>query len=149
MAEGGVCVSSGIFETNVIVAPNSPILRAKERITPAMMLSGEAPLGIVYQTDAVANKASGRLLLRGAAVDTQDFAYLWPLGPRTGADLERRARRYAVVAAALDHTHMQEGIAGPTGKLYEAESLVGVVPFDYGLDRGTGGCFEPLGAKPQ
>jgi hypothetical protein len=38
------------------------------------------------------------------------------------------------VAAALDHTHMQEGIARPIGKLYEAESLVGVVPFDYGLD---------------
>jgi hypothetical protein len=42
---------------------------------------------------------------------------------------------------------MQEGIAGPIGKLYEAVSLVGVVPFDYGLDRGTGGCLEPLGAK--
>jgi hypothetical protein len=58
-------------------------------------------------------------------------------GPRTDADLDRRARRYANVAAALDHTHMQEGIARPIGKLYEAESLVRVVPFDYGLDRGT------------
>ena len=87
------------------------------------------------------------LLLRGAAVDAQDFAYLWPLGPRTGADLERRARWYAIVAAALDHTHVQEGIAGPIGKLYEAESLVGVVPFDYGLDRGTGRRVKPLGTR--
>ena len=73
--------------------------------------------------------------------------YLWPLGAGTGADLERRARRYATVAAALDHTHMQEGIARPIGELYEAEPLVGIVPFDYGLDRGTGGRFKPLGAK--
>src|ERR1700751_1082376 len=91
--------------------------------------------------------AFGRLLLRGAAVDTQDFAYLWPLGPGTGADLERRAGRYAIVAAALDHTDMQEGIAGPIGKLYEAKSLVGVVPFDYGLDRGTGRRVKPLGTR--
>jgi hypothetical protein len=48
------------------------------------------------------------------------------------------------VAAALDHTHVQEGIARPIGKLYEAESLVGIVPFDHGLDRGTGGRFKPL-----
>ena len=95
------------------------------------------------------SSASGWLLLRGAAIDTQDFGDLWPLGPRTGANLERRTRRYATVAAALDHTHMQEGIAGPIGKFYKAESLVGIVPFDDGLDRGTGGCFEPLGAKPQ
>jgi len=51
------------------------------------------------------------------------------------------------VAAALDHTHMQEGIARPIGKLYEAEPLFGVVPFDYGLDRGTGGRFKPLGTR--
>jgi hypothetical protein len=31
------------------------------------------------------------------------------------------------VAAALDDAHMQEGIAGPVGKLHEAEPLVGVV----------------------
>ena len=91
--------------------------------------------------------ASGRLLLRGAAVDAQDFGYLWPLGAGTGADLERRARRHAIVAAAFDHTHMQEGIAGPIGKLYESESFVGIVPFDYGLDRETGGRFKPLGAR--
>jgi hypothetical protein len=41
------------------------------------------------------------------------------------------------VTGALDHTHMQEGIAQPIGKLYEAEPLVRVVPFDYGLDRAT------------
>ena len=93
------------------------------------------------------SSASGRLLLCGAAVDTQDFGYLGPLLPGAGADLERRARRHAIVAAALDYTHMQEGIAGPIGKLYEAESLVRIVPFDDGLNRGTGGCFKPLGAK--
>ena len=70
-----------------------------------------------------------------------------PLGPWGGADLERRARRYATEAAALDHTHVQEGIARPIGKLYEAESFVRVVPFDYGLDRGTGRRFKPLGAR--
>jgi hypothetical protein len=42
---------------------------------------------------------------------------------------------------------MQEGIAGPIGKLYEAESLVRVVPFDYGLDRGTGRHVKPLGTR--
>jgi hypothetical protein len=55
--------------------------------------------------------------------------------------------RYATVAAALDHTHVQEGIARPIGKLYEAEALVGIVPFDHGLDRGTGGRFKPLGVR--
>src|SRR5438309_7320469 len=68
-------------------------------------------------------------------------------GPRTDADLERRARRYAAVAAALDHTHMQEGIARPVGKLYKAEPLFGVVPFDDGLDRRAGTRFKPLGAR--
>src|SRR6266851_6917926 len=88
------------------------------------------------------SRAPGRFL-RGAAVDAQDFGYLRPLRPGTGADLERCAWRYTSVAAALNHTHMQEGIAGPIGKLYEAESLVGIVPFN----RGTGGCLEPRGAK--
>jgi hypothetical protein len=46
--------------------------------------------------------ASGHLLLRGAAVDAHDFGYLRPLGAGTGANFERRARRYAIVAAALD-----------------------------------------------
>ena len=91
--------------------------------------------------------APGRLLLRGAAVDAQNFAYLGPLGPWTGADLERRARRYATVAATLDHTHVQEGIARPIGKLYEAKSLVGIVPFDHGLDWGTGRRFETPDAR--
>jgi hypothetical protein len=86
-------------------------------------------------------------LLRSAAVDAQDFGYLWSLGAATGTDLERRARRHAILAAALDHTHMQEGIAGPIGELYEPESLVGIVPFDYRRDWGTGGRFRPLGAK--
>ncbi len=92
------------------------------------------------------SRAPGRFL-RGAAVDAQDFGYLRPLRPGTGADLERCAWRYTSVAAALNHTHMQEGIAGPIGKLYETESLVGIVPFDYGPDRATGGRFKPLGAK--
>jgi hypothetical protein len=72
---------------------------------------------------------------------------LGQIGPRSGADLEHRARRYAAVAAALDHTHMQEGIARPIGKLYEAEPLFGVVPFDYGLDRGPEGASNLLGAR--
>ena len=46
------------------------------------------------------------------------------------------------MADALDHTHMQEGITGPIGKLYEAETFVWIVPFDDGLDRGTGGRFK-------
>jgi hypothetical protein len=86
-------------------------------------------------------------LLRGAAVDTQDFSYLLPLGPRTGTDLKGRAVRHVTVAAALDHTHVQESIAGPIGKFHEAEPLVGVVPFDDGLDRGTGWRVKPLGTK--
>ena len=35
MAMGSVLVSPGMFETNVIVAPNSPKARAKVRIEPA------------------------------------------------------------------------------------------------------------------
>jgi len=42
---------------------------------------------------------------------------------------------------------MQEGIPRPIGQLYEAEPLVGIVPFNDGLDRRTGGRFKPLGAK--
>ena len=86
-------------------------------------------------------------MLRGAGVDAQDFGHLWPFGTGTGANLECRARRHGIVAAALDHTHMQKGIAGPIGKLDETESLVGIVPFDDGLDRGTGGRVKPLAAK--
>ena len=81
-------------------------------------------------------------MLRGAGVDAQDFGHLQALGTGTGADLERRTRRKATVAAALDYTHMQEGITGPIGKLYEAETFVWIVPFDDGLDRGTGGRFK-------
>jgi len=91
--------------------------------------------------------ASRWLLRRGAAVEAQDFRYLRALGPGTGANLEGRTRRYAAVAAALDHTHMQEGIPRPIGQLYEAEPFVGIVPFNHGSDRRTGGRFKPLGAK--
>jgi hypothetical protein len=42
---------------------------------------------------------------------------------------------------------MQKGIAGSVGKLDKAKSLLGIVPFDDGLDRGTGGCFKSLAAK--
>ena len=83
--------------------------------------------------------ASGRLLRRGAGVDAQNFGYLRPLGAETGADFERRARRNAAVAAALDDAHMEEGIAGSVGQLNKAEALVRVVPFDDGLDRGPEG----------
>ena len=84
---------------------------------------------------------------RGAGVDAQNFGYLRPFGAGTGANFERRARRHAAVAAALDDAHMQEGIAGSVGKLNKAETLVGVVPFDDGLDRGAGGRVKPLGAE--
>jgi hypothetical protein len=36
---------------------------------------------------------------------------------------------FAVLADTCDHTHIEEGIAGPIGKLYEAESLVGDIIF--------------------
>ena len=42
---------------------------------------------------------------------------------------------------------MEEGIAGSVGKLHEAEALIGVVPFDDGLDRGAGRRFKPLRAE--
>jgi hypothetical protein len=42
---------------------------------------------------------------------------------------------------------MQKGIPGPIGKLDETKSLLGIVPFDDALDRGTGGRFKPLAAK--
>ena len=93
------------------------------------------------------SSASGRLLRRGAGVDTQNFGYLRPFGAGPGADLQCRARRHAAVAATLDHTCMQEGIAGSIGKLHEAETLVGVVPFDNSLGRGAGRCFKPLRAE--
>jgi hypothetical protein len=51
------------------------------------------------------------------------------------------------VTAVLDYSRVQEGVAGPIGKFYEAEPLVGVVPFDDGLDRRTGRRVKPLGAK--
>src|SRR5262245_25708457 len=37
MADDSVCVSPGMFETKVMVAPNSPIALAKHRIMPAMI----------------------------------------------------------------------------------------------------------------
>jgi hypothetical protein len=69
------------------------------------------------------------------------------LGAGAGADRESRARQHAIMAAALDHTYMQEGVAGPIGKLHESESLVEIVPFDYGLDRATRGGVKPQAAK--
>jgi MFS family permease len=101
---------------------------------------------LVTLCGALTQFSVGRMIDRNT-VDTQDFGYLWPLRPWTGADLERRAGRHATVTAALDHTHVQEGVAGSIGKFREAEPLVGVVPFDDGLHRRTGGRFKPLGAK--
>src|SRR6202007_2978624 len=99
------------------------ILAAPIRSDKAKPLHGIVPLDRAGLLDggsvgrrihgALRSWASGRLLLRGAAGDAQDFSHLWPLGPRTGADLERGARQYATVAAALDHAHVQEGIARP------------------------------------
>jgi hypothetical protein len=122
------------------------ILAAPVRSDEAKSLRGVVPLDradllddrlIVRRMDrSLRPSSSGRLLRRGAGVDTQNFGYLRPLGAGTGANLKRRARRHAAVAAALDDTHMQEGIAGSVGKLNEAEALPGVVPFDDGLERG-------------
>jgi hypothetical protein len=41
---------------------------------------------------------------------------------------------------------MQEGIPGPSGKLYKAESLVGIVPLDGGADWRAGSRFKALRA---
>ena len=47
----------------------------------------------------------------------------------------------------LGFIDLEQKTLQPLDKLYEAESLVGVVPFDYGLDRRTGGRFKPLGVR--
>jgi hypothetical protein len=50
-------------------------------------------------------------LLRGAAVDAQNFAYLGPLGPWTGADLEQDYRRR--VEAGTSHFLVQRAVRQP------------------------------------
>src|SRR6202011_3156221 len=83
-----------------------------------------------------------RLLRRGAGIHAGDLGHLRPLRSRADAHLKRRARRYAAVATTLRHAYMQEGIAGAIRELHEAESLLGIVPFDGGADGWTGRCFE-------
>src|ERR1700726_1739525 len=78
-----------------------------------------------------------RLLRRGAGIHADDLGHLRPLRSRADAHLKRRARRYAAVATTLRHAYMQEGIAGAICELHEAESLLGIVPFDGGADGWT------------
>ena len=49
-ARGSVCVSPGILDTNVIVAPNSPRLLAKARIVPAITPGRDRGSVIVKKT---------------------------------------------------------------------------------------------------
>ena len=46
------------------------------------------------------------------------------------------------MATTFSHAHMQEGIARAIRQLYEAEPLLGIVPFDGAADGWTCRCFE-------
>lgn len=59
-------------------------------------------------------------------------------GDRRGST--RRAGTHP--SPTFDHTYMQERVAGSIGELHESESLLGIVPFDDGLDRETGGASK-------
>jgi len=52
MADGSVWVSPGMFDTNVMVAPNSPMALAKHRIMPAMRPGTISGRVIVRNTQA-------------------------------------------------------------------------------------------------
>src|SRR6056297_4140788 len=55
IADGTVRVSPGMFETNVIVAPNSPIALAKPRMLPAMIagrINGKVTVANTQMRDA-------------------------------------------------------------------------------------------------
>src|SRR5580658_7063424 len=115
LALGQVCDARTVEHRSVHKDILAPPVRSDE----AKSLYGVVPLdradlldgGLVgrWIDRSLRSRASGHLLLRGAGVDAQDFGYLRALGTGTGADLKRRARRHAIVAAALDHAHMQEG----------------------------------------
>ena len=49
-ASGSVCVSPGMFETNVIVAPNSPSARANDKTLPAKIPGAIRGIVIVRKT---------------------------------------------------------------------------------------------------
>jgi hypothetical protein len=72
-----------------------------------------------------------RLLHRSARVDAQDLGYLHALLTRCRPDFQDSARRDGAVAAALDHTDVEKGIAAGW-KLCEAEALFRIVPFHRG-----------------
>src|SRR5271155_5570663 len=75
---------------------------------------------------------TSRLFLqRRAGVDAKDFRYLHALLTRCRPDFERSARGHGAVAAALNHAHVQEGIAAAR-QLYEAEAFFRVVPLHRG-----------------
>jgi hypothetical protein len=65
-----------------------------------------------------------------------------PFLAHADAHLERRPRRHGTMTAALEHTCVQEGVAGTASELHEAETFARVVPFDDSLKGRAGGRFE-------
>jgi hypothetical protein len=57
----------------------------------------------------------------------------------TNVHFEGVTRLKGVDAALSEDGLMEEGMAGPIGKLYEAEAFLGVVPLHDCLDRGACG----------
>src|SRR3954462_4416158 len=73
-----------------------------------------------------------RLLLeRGGRINAQDLGYLHALLARSRPDLKRGAGRHGTVAAALDNTDVEEGIAS-TRQLDKPQAPVPVVPLHHG-----------------
>ncbi len=88
-----------------------------------------------------------RLLPCGAGVHAQDFRHLQPLRTRPGADLKGCSRWHAAMAAALNHAHVQESVAGTGGQLDKAKPFVGVVPLDRRSDGRAGRAIELWAAR--
>ena len=74
MAMGSVCVSPGMFETKVMVAPNSPSARAKPSTVAAMMpgsASGSVTLENASQRDAPSVRAATSSRRSTASIDSR------------------------------------------------------------------------------